>query len=44
MSKILASKDQESSDNRKSLMRLAMLGGTIGLSVLAIILLLIVFR
>ena len=44
MSKILASKDHENSKNQKSLTRLAILGGTIGLSVLAVILLLVVFR
>lgn len=44
MSKILASKDQENSNNQKSLQRIAILGGAIGLAILAVIGLLIVFR
>lgn len=44
MSKILASKDHEISNNRRSLRRMAMLGGVVGVSILVLILLLIVFR
>jgi len=44
MSKILASKDHENSNNQKSLQRMAILGGAIGLAILAGIVVLIVFR
>ena len=44
MSKILASKDHENSNNQKSLQRMAMLGGAIGLAILVGIVVLIVFR
>lgn len=44
MTKILASKDHEHSNNQKSLTRMAILGGAIGLAMLAGIVVLIVFR
>lgn len=40
MDKILASKDQEAARNRQTLVRLAVVGGSIALTVLAVILML----